>query len=127
MDLALEKIEDSEGNFLYHDIYFTNGVLKTVDGINEIGNRLICNLSVYLGENFTNPTFGTDYYNNVLGHEVTDIVTIDELKSSILKTRGVTGLKTFDLSRDAGSRDAELNSQVQTSQGEIDLVTSIPT
>ncbi len=127
MDLKLQKILDSSGNFLKHDIFFTNGVLQVCDGIDEIGNRLICNLSVYSGENFTDPTFGTDYFNNVLGREVTDTVTIDELKSQILGTRGVTGVKSFDLTRESGSRDATLTSQVQTSDGEINLVTPIPT
>jgi hypothetical protein len=117
MDLELEEIADSEGNFLYQDILFTNGRLATVDGIDEIKNRITIGLSIYLGENFTDPSYGTDYFNNVFGREVTDTVVIDELKSNILRTRGVTGLKTFELTRESGSRVAVMTAQVQTSQG----------
>jgi len=126
MDLKIEIIRDGQENFLYHDIVFENGRLATVDEKDEIKNRLICGLSVFLGENFTNPSYGTDYYNNVFGREVTETVVIDELKAQILQTRGVTGLKTFDLTRAAGSRNAQLVAQVQTTQGEIDLTTPIP-
>lgn len=123
MDLKLKQVLDSEGNFLYHDIVFQNGRIQVVDGAEEILNRLICNLSVYRGENFTNPDFGVDYHNNVFGRDETDTVVIDELKSAILKTRGVTGIKTFSLERE--DRKVNLKVDVQTSAGEIKLVTPI--
>jgi len=126
MDLKLELVADAEGNLTKHDLVMENGRLQTVDGINEIENRIICNLSVYLGENFTNPSFGTDYYGSIFGRDVTDTVVIDTLKAVILGTRGVTGLKTFDLAQVDGSRSAALTSQVTTTQGEINLVTPIP-
>ena len=127
MDLKLELTPDAEGNLTIHDVVFTDGVLQTVDGKEEITNRILCNLSVYLGENFTDPSFGTDYYGNVFGREVTDTVLISELQAAILGTRGVTGLKTFDVTREEGSRTANLVAQVQTTEGEINLTTPIPT
>lgn len=127
MDLKLKSVFASNGIFLTHDIVFENGRFQTVDKIEEIKNRIICKLQVFLGEMFTDTSFGIDYHNNVFGHEVTDTVTIDELKSNILDTRGVTGLKTFSLTRAEGTRLAELVSQVTTTQGEIDLTTPIPT
>jgi len=126
MDLKLTPVYNGDDQFLYHDITFTNGRLDTVDEKEEIKNRIIIGLSVYLGENFTNQLYGTDYYGNVFGREVTDTVLIDELKSNILKTRGVTALKTFDIVRAEGSRVASMTAQIETTQGEIDLTTPIP-
>lgn len=126
MDLKLKEVYNLDGIFITHDIVFENGRFQVVDGIEEIKNRIICNLSVFLGEMFTDTSFGVDYHNNVFGREVTDTVTIDELKSAILNTRGVTGIKTFSLTDVEGTRLAELSSQVITTQGEIDLTTPIP-
>lgn len=127
MDLKFTPIYNANGAFLYQDISFTLGKLDVVDGIDEIKNRLICNVMTYRGELFTDPTFGTDYFNNVFGKEVTDTELIDEMKASILNTRGVTEIKSFNISRPDGSRDATLTAQVLTTQGEIDLVTPIQT
>lgn len=127
MDLKLKSVFGSGGEFLTHDIVFENGRFEGVDKIEEIKNRIICKLSVYLGEMFTDTSFGVDYHNNVFGHEVTDTETIDELKSNTLDTRGVTGIKTFSLTREEGTRLAELSSQVVTTEGEINLTTPIPT
>ncbi len=127
MDLKLKTVTGSGGEFLTHDIVFENGRFEGVDKIEEIKNRLICNLSVYLGEMFTDTSFGVDYHNNVFGHEVTDTETIDELKSNILDTRGVTAIDTFSLTRAEGTRLAVLVSQVTTTDGEINLTTPIQT
>lgn len=123
MDLFIEKINDSEGNFLHYDIAFESGKLKVVDKINEIANRIIVNLSTYVGENYRDVTHGVDYFNNVFGHEVTETITQDELKSAIINTRGVTALTTFSLVRTR--RTSNLTAQVQTTEGEINLTTPI--
>ncbi len=75
MDIFVEKIFDGEGNLRYYDIAFAVGKLKVVDGIDEIGNRLLVNLNTYKGENFRNVSHGVDYFNNVFNHEVTYTVT----------------------------------------------------
>jgi len=123
MDLFIEAIKDSEGNFLHYDIAFENGKLKTVTGINEIANRIIVNLNTYVGENYRDVTHGVDYFNNVYGHEVTDTVTQDELKAAIINTRGVTALTSFNLVRN--DRTGNLTAQIQTTEGEINLTTPI--
>ncbi|MBU2645878.1 hypothetical protein KKI24_14310 [bacterium] len=125
MDFKLKQVFDSNGNFSYHDIYFTDGYLEVVEGINEIANRIICGLSVYRGENFVDPSYGVDYHNNVFGREETDPVVIDSLKAAILETRGVTGIKSFELTRAEGTRTANLEAQVETTAGEVALVTPI--
>ncbi len=124
MDLAIERILDSDGNFLHWDVFFEAGQLQTVTRKQEIANRIICNLSVYIGENFTDVSFGTDYHNNVFGHDVTEIVTIDTLKASILNTRGVLSIKTFSLVLD-DNRIGQLVSTVLTTEGEIEITTPI--
>ncbi len=126
-DLKLEPVYDSNGVFLYHDIVFELGKLQLVDGIDEIKNRILSGLNTYKGENYTNVSYGTDYYNNVFPNSTDDTTTIDELKSNILKTRGVIGLKTFSLSTPDSERVSVLSSQVLTTQGQIDLVTPIIT
>jgi len=125
MDLYVERIVDSEDNFLYYDIAFENGLLKVVDGIDEIKNRIIVGLNTYLGENYRDVTFGVAYYNNVFGHEVTDTIPQDEIKAAIINTRGVTALTEFSFTREAGSRTGTVNAQIQTTAGQIDIVTPI--
>lgn len=125
MDLFIEKISDSDGNFLYYDIAFETGKLKTVDKINEIANRIIVNLSTYVGENYRDITHGVDYFNNVFGHETTDVITQDELKRVIINTRGVIELSAFNLVRPAGSRVGQLAANAQTTEGEINITTPI--
>jgi hypothetical protein len=125
MDLFVERIYESNGNFKYYDIAFKTGRLKTVTGIDEIANRIIVGLNTYIGENYRDVTYGVDYFNNVYGHEVSDTVTQDELKAVIINTRGVIAITSFNLTRTAGSRVAKLTSQVQTSLGEIELATEI--
>jgi len=126
-DLQIEAIYGPNGVFLYHDIVMKNGRLQLVDGIDEIKNRIIAGLQTYFGENYTNTTYGTDYYKNVFHHEIDDTVLIDELKSNILKTRGVTGLKTFIITRPDPKRESVLSAQIETTQGKINLVTPIIT
>lgn len=123
MDLFIEKINDNDGNLLHYDIAFGTGRLKVVDKINEISNRIIVNLSTYVGENYRDITHGVDYFNNVFGHDVTDTVTQDELKAAIINTRGTTALTSFNLSNNG--RTGNLTAQVQTTEGEINLTTPI--
>ncbi len=124
MDLAIERILDSEGNFLHYDVVMNLGQLQTVTGKEEIKNRIICNLMVYIGENFTDTTFGTDYHNNVFGHDVADIVMISTLQESILNTRGVVSVEAFNLTLDS-SRTAQLTAVVLTTDGQVELTTPI--
>ena len=126
-DLKIEAIFNAQGVFLYHDLVIENGRFQQVDGIDEIENRIIAGLQTYLAENYTDTSFGTDYYGNIFGRSTDDTVVIDELKSNILRTRGVTGLKTFVLSTTDSDRTATLTAQVETTQGQIDLVTPIIT
>lgn len=125
MDLYVEQILDSEGNVLYYDIAFETGRLKVVDGIDEIKNRIIVGQNTYLGENYRDTKFGVDYFNNVFGHEVTDTIPQDELKASIINVRGVTALTEFSFTRKEGSRTGDEVAQIQTTEGEINLVTPI--
>jgi len=123
MDLFIEKKFDVNGDFLYFDIAFKNGKLKTVDKIDEIKNRIIVNLNTYLGENYRNVNHGVDYFNNVFGHEMADTITQDELKAAIISTRGVTALTAFNIVK--VGRTGELTAQVHTTVGEINLTTTI--
>jgi len=123
MDYKMEPVYADNGEFRYYDVVIENGRLQMVDGIEEIKNRLICNLMVFRGENFTDTTFGVDYHNNVFGRDVTDQVMIDEFKAAILKTRGVKEIVTFDITME--DRTAILRSMVKTTEGEVDLVTPI--
>ncbi len=126
-DLKIEPIYNDQGIFLYHDIVIGNGKFQLVDGIEEIKNRIISGLQTYFGENYTDVSYGTDYYQNVFPYSTDDTVLIDEIKSNILKQRGVTGLKTFTISVPDDNRTANLVAQVKTNQGLIDLVTPIIT
>lgn len=125
MDLFVERVLDSEGNFLYYDIAFELGKLKVVDGIDEIKNRIIVGLNTYINENYRDTTYGVDYFKNVYGLEVFDTIVQDEMKAAIIGTRGVTALTSFSLIRPSGSRTAQLDAQVQTTEGELNLVTPI--
>ena len=110
---------------LPYDIEFVNGKLQTVTGSEEIANRFLFGLSVYRNENPYNVSYGVDYHNNVFGRDTTDTVVIDELKSAILTTRGAVNLKNFSLEPVSGTRTANLTAQAQTTQGEINLTTTI--
>ena len=125
MDFQIEQTFDSAGNPLNYDLEFSGGEFGTVTGINEIKNRLILGLSVYLGENYPDTGYGVDYIRNVFGHDVTETVVIDEIKSAILRTRGVTSMQGFNLSEPDENRETTLTAQVFTTQGEISLATNI--
>lgn len=123
MDLYIEPIKDNNGVFKYYDIVFDAGKLKVVDKIDEIKNRITVNLNTHVGENYMDTSHGVDYFNNVYNHDVTDTITQDEFKSVIAKTRGVTAILAFSLTR--VERAATLTAHIQTTQGEIDLTTDI--
>lgn len=125
MDLFIEQILDGNGDFMYYDISVESAKLKVVDGSEEILNRVVVGLSTYVGENILDPSYGVDYFNNVYGHEVDEIITQDTLKAAIAGTRGVTQISSFSLTRN--DRTAILTSHALTTQGEIDLVTEIST
>ncbi len=121
MDIALTRTNEGE----VYDIEFENGQLQTVDCIEEIAIRYLFGLNVYLGENYVDTTYGVDYHNNVFGHSTDDTVTIDELKAAIIDTRGNNSLDSFSLEKVEGTRTAQLNAQARTTQGEINLTTTI--
>ena len=125
MDLFIEQVLDGNGVFRYYDISFEAAKLKVVDSKEEILNRIMVGLNTYIGENFLDVEYGVDYFNNVYGHEVDDVITQDELKAAIAGTRGVTQISSFSLTRDG--RTATLAAHALTTQGEIDLVTEIQT
>ncbi|MCK5613271.1 hypothetical protein KAR91_65970 [Candidatus Pacearchaeota archaeon] len=119
MDFELEKTFDANGNHLNYDLEFSGGEFGTVTGIDEIKNRIILGLSVYLGENFQDTEYGVDYIRNVFGRDILDPVVIDTLKAAILTTRGVTKLENFNLSIPDDNRSSKLTANVFTTQGEI--------
>lgn len=123
MDFEIVQTFDSNGNPLNYDLEFSNGRFGTVTGIEEIKNRIILGISVYLGENFQETTYGVDYIRNVFGRDVTDPVVIDELKAAILNTRGVTRLENFNLSEPDENRTSRLTANVFTTEGEINNLT----
>jgi len=125
MDLKIAPVLGPGGDFLYYDLVFENGRFQTVDGIDEIKQRIIIGLSVYKGELFQDPDLGVDYYNNVFGKEADDPVLIDELKAAILRVPGVTGLNSFEVSRAPGSRTLGIKAAVKTTQGNINLATPL--
>jgi len=119
MDLYIEKPTGS-----YYDIKVDGGALLTTDGgKEEIANRIIVGLSTYVGENYMDVDYGVDYFNSVYGYDVIDVIPQSELRAAITETRGVTELQSFDLVRE--DRTATLTAKVLTTQGEIDLATTI--
>jgi hypothetical protein len=124
-DLKIEPIY-SGGVVIGYDAVLTNGRLELVDGIDEIKNRLLIGTQVYTGENYTDQEYGVDYFNNVFGRSIDDPVLIDTLKAAILSTRGVFNIETFNIELDS-NRTAVLTSHVNTTEGEIELVTPIQT
>ncbi len=124
-DFKIKNIVGAGGDFLYQDIVIENGRLQLAEGIDEIKNRVTAGLSVYVGENWNKPEYGTDYHNNVFGRSSDDTVAIDELKAQILKTRGVTGIDTFEITEPDSERGATLSAQVKTTQGNINVTTPI--
>lgn len=121
MDIKLTRVNSG----VPYDIEFVNGRLQAVTGLGEIGQRYLFNLSVHKGENFIDQDFGVDYHNNVFGRDVTDTVAIDELKSGIINTRGNDRLESFSLSEIEGTRTASLEAQAKTTQGNVNLTTTI--
>lgn len=121
MDIKLTRANTG----IPYDIEFVNGQLQTVTGLQEIAQRYLFGLSVYLGELYIDPSFGVDYFNNVFGRSVTDTVVIDELKAAMIDTRGNEKLESFSLTSVSGMRTANLTAQVKTTQGEVNLTTEI--
>ena len=121
MDLKISRANTSES----YDISFTDGKLDVVNGIEEIGNRYLFGFAVYEGENFFDPTYGVDYHNNVFGRSTDDNVVIDELKAAALDTRGSQGIDSFSLTQIPETRTAELEVQARTSEGAVNLTTTI--
>lgn len=121
MDIKLTRVNTG----VPYDIEFVNGQLQTVTGLQEIAQRYLFGLSVYLGELYIDPSFGVDYFNNVFGRSVTDTVVIDELKAAMIDTRGNEKLESFSLTSVSGTRIANLTAQVKTTQGEVNLTTEI--
>lgn len=101
------------------DFAIENNDFVLIDGIDLVKQLVQENLRTFLGEAFSDVTVGVPYFQEILkkGVEINTVSSI--IKDTILQTKGVISLKSFEL--DFDERNLSVQTQIQAKDGIIIL------
>jgi hypothetical protein len=105
-----------------NDIFFENGNVVYVSGIDQIVQNIKVRLDFYLGEYFLDITVGFPWFEQVLRKNVNLDQIENRLKQEILATEGVDYIETFDMSLDRRNRRLHVEFTAATILGSTELI-----
>jgi len=112
----------------YGDLFFDSvGNMNIVDGIDEVKQRLHTRLLRFLGEWYLDITLGVPYLQEILIKNPSQAAVVNNIKQTILKTKGVTGITDFviklntDGSGNIVQRSVVIEFSATTDQGDVDM------
>ena len=109
------------------DLEITNNQFTLVSGTDELRQKLKQELRLFLGEWFLNLLEGVPYHQLVFQKGVPATVVNDIFRQKILSIKGVSGLNSFSgLDLDRATRQATLDFEVSSPDGNVDLSIPIP-
>lgn len=96
---------------------FSAGQLGCVDGAERVRQQVEFRLSLFRDEWFLDSEFGTPYFADVLGKQMTINAGLATIKQQILAVEGVSGLSSFSYRLDRHSRRLTIQCDIQTDYG----------
>jgi len=98
---------------------FENGDIKMITGADLVRQQLEFRLSLWRGEWFLDPDFGTPYNQQILGKALTLNGAIAALKEQITDVDGVKEITRFDYTFTRKTRKLTVNFECSTDYGLI--------
>ena len=100
-----------------NDIAIENFNFVIITEEENIAQRVLINLRVFLGEWFLDTTRGVPYYQSILIKNPDSSLVEAELRAVILSTNGIAKLKSFSMEFNAALRKLSVNFVAQTDEG----------
>ena len=103
------------------DLDITNNSLSLTHGIDAIQQHIFVKFRLFLGEWFLDTSVGVPWFQEIFVKAPIFTVVHEHLKSVILETPGVLGLKRFLFDLNEATREAALEFSAQTIGEDIDF------
>lgn len=107
-------IKCSDGKWL-----FENGNIVLIDGAERVRQQLEFRLSLWRGEWFLDPSFGTPYNNNILGKALTVDGAVAAIRGQIMAVDGVNTITELDYNFERKTRKLSVTFECATEYGII--------
>lgn len=107
-------IKCSDGKWLFED-----GDIVLIDGAERVRQQLEFRLSLWRGEWFLDPSFGTPYENRILGKALTLEGAIAAIRTEIMAVEGVNTITRFDYTYERKTRKLTIDFECATEYGLI--------
>ncbi|AEX65692.1 baseplate wedge subunit [Xanthomonas phage vB_XveM_DIBBI] len=98
---------------------FENGDIVLIDGAERVRQQLEFRLSLWRGEWFLDPDFGTPYNQQILGKALSLSGALAAIKEQILDVDGVDRITEFNYTFERKTRKLSVNFECSTSYGII--------
>lgn len=98
---------------------FVNGDIELIDGAARVRQQLEFRLSLWRGEWFLDPSFGTPYNQQILGKALTLDGALAAIKEQILDVDGVKEITRFDYTFTRKTRKLSIDFECSTDYGLI--------
>lgn len=96
---------------------FDNGEIVLIDGAERVRQQLEFRLSLWRGEWFLDPSFGTPYREQILGKALSIDGALAAVKEQILGVEGVNTITDFQYTFERKTRKLTINFECATEYG----------
>ena len=96
-----------------------NMVRLTKTNAEEVRQKVEIRLKTFRGEWFANVRAGLPYFQSMFGKNITKSFIDTQIKTTVLKTSGVTSMKEFSSSINPKTREYSANIKVITDEGVV--------
>jgi hypothetical protein len=107
-----------------HDMHIDGaGLIVTVSGADAVRQNVLTALRLFRGEWFLAVSRGMPWFGEVLVANPNIRVIEFELRRTVLRIRGVTGIREMDLDFDRGTRELSISIEIDTEYGPSGAIT----